>query len=56
MHAVEPPLAGHTLEGVDAAIGEVDTRPGDEVLDRAGDEHLPRLSNTITRANDASRS
>src|SRR5215208_399043 len=38
----QPPFAGHALELVRAAIGELDPRPGDQVLDRARDEQLPR--------------
>ena len=39
---VEPPLARHALELVDAAVLELEPRAGDEILDRARDEHLAR--------------
>src|SRR6201985_2573500 len=38
----QPPLAGHTLEGVLAASGTAEARPGDQVNDDARDEHLAR--------------
>ena len=39
---VEPPLARHALELVDAAVLELEPRACDEILDRARDEHLAR--------------
>src|SRR5262249_26868670 len=43
LHREEPPLAGDSLELRDAAVLELDPRPGDEDLDRARHEHLARL-------------
>src|SRR3954470_3462762 len=36
----QAPLAGHALELVRAAVGELEAGADHEVLDRAGDEHL----------------
>ena len=36
----EPPFLRHALQRVQAAVGESEPRPGDEVLDGARDEHL----------------
>src|SRR6478672_6852676 len=38
----QPPLARHTLEGVLAASGKAEARPGDQVDDDARDENLAR--------------
>jgi hypothetical protein len=38
----QTPLARHTLEGVLAASGKAEARPGDQVNDDARDEHLAR--------------
>src|SRR5688500_4729741 len=40
---VKLPASGNVLQFVRAAILEPDARPGDEVLDGARDEDLPRL-------------
>src|SRR2546425_4507170 len=40
LHRVRPPLAGHALGRVRAAVVELDPRPGDEVRDGTGHEHL----------------
>ena len=42
VHREKVPLAGHALEFAGAAVAERDTRPYDEVLDRARDDHLIR--------------
>src|SRR5262245_12872430 len=42
-HGEEPPLPGHTLEGVQAAFGELDARAQHEVADGARDEYFPGL-------------
>src|SRR5262245_6292372 len=40
---IKPPLARHALQLVDAAVGELDPRTGDKILDRARHEHLAGL-------------
>ena len=40
----EVPFARHPFEGPDATVSEIDAGAHDQVLDRAGDEHLPRFS------------
>src|SRR5436190_22640781 len=42
LHRVELPLARHALQRMHAAVGERDSRAGDEVRDGPRDEHLPR--------------
>jgi hypothetical protein len=41
-HGEESPLAGNALEIVDAAVGELDGRPRNEIPYRARDEHFAR--------------
>src|SRR5262245_9269923 len=40
---IQPPLSRNALQLVGAALVELDSRTGHEVLDRGGDEHFTRL-------------
>src|SRR5204862_1996542 len=45
LHRIELPLPWHALQRVHATVRELDSRPGNEVRDRARDEHLTRTGN-----------